>query len=126
MEDSSGQVVDYVKSDAETGYRELNLSDELIDIFKKIRRSSQILSKYIFIKEDGNRADKMVFVQRLEKAEIALGWKEPGNMKRSHCIRRTVASRINANGWALDEIRRWLGHTMTSTTLTYIYNPFRE
>ena len=33
MEDSSGKVVDYVKSDAETGYRELNLSDELIEIF---------------------------------------------------------------------------------------------
>ncbi|WP_243126736.1 tyrosine-type recombinase/integrase [Clostridium sp. HBUAS56010] len=126
MEDSSGEVVDYVKSDAETGYRELNLSDELIDIFKKIRRSSNILSEYIFLKEDGSRADKMVFVHRLEKAEITLGWKESGNMKRSHCIRRTVASRMNANGWALDEIRRWLGHTMTSTTLTYIYNPFRE
>lgn len=126
MEDSSGQVVEYVKSDAETGYRELNLSDELIDIFKKIRRSSEILSEYVFIKEDGCRADKMVFVHRLEKAEIALGWKDSGNMKRSHCIRRTVASRMNANGWALDEIRRWLGHTMTSTTLTYIYNPFRE
>lgn len=126
MEDSSGKVVNYVKSDAETGYRELNLSDELIDIFKKIRRSSDILSEYVFIKEDGSRADKMVFVHRLEKAEITLGWKESGNMKRSHCIRRTVASRMNANGWALDEIRRWLGHTMTSTTLTYIYNPFRE
>lgn len=126
MEDSSGQVVDYVKSDAETGYRELNLSDELIDIFKKIRRSSDILSEYVFLKADGSRADKMVFVHRLEKAEITLGWKESGNMKRSHCIRRTVASRMNANGWALDEIRRWLGHTMTSTTLTYIYNPFRE
>jgi len=34
----SGPLVDYVKSDAETDYRELNLSDELIDIFKKIRR----------------------------------------------------------------------------------------
>lgn len=126
MEDSSGQVVDYVKSDTETGYRELNLSDELIDIFKKIRRSSDILSEYVFLKADGSRADKMVFVHRLEKAEITIGWKESDNMKRSHCIRRTVASRMNANGWALDEIRRWLGHTMTSTTLTYIYNPFRE
>lgn len=126
MEDSSGKVVDYVKSDAETGYRELNLSDELIDIFKKIRRNSEILSEYVFLKEDGARADKMVFVHRLEKAEITLGWKESGIMKRSHCIRRTVASRMNANGWALDEIRRWLGHTMTSTTLTYLYNPFRE
>lgn len=126
MEDSSGQVVEYVKSDSEAGYRELNLSDELLDIFRIIETDRKSSADYIFLKEDGTRADKMVFVHRLEKAELALGWKERNNMKRSHCIRRTVASRMDANGWALDEIRRWLGHTMTSTTLTYIYNPFRE
>lgn len=47
-------------------------------------------------------------------------------MKRSHCIRRTVASRMDAAGWNLEEIRKWLGHTRASTTLTYIFNPFRE
>ncbi len=45
----------------------------------------------------------MVFVLRLEKAEPALGWKTKG-MKRSHCIRRTVASRMDAIGWTLEEI----------------------
>ena len=45
--------------------------------------------------------------------------------KSSHCIRRTVASRMNASGIALEEIRRWLGHTDLETTLKYIYNPFR-
>ena len=33
MEDSSGAVVEYVKADSEAGYRELNLSDEVIEIF---------------------------------------------------------------------------------------------
>ncbi|MDR1769642.1 MAG: site-specific integrase [Hungatella sp.] len=126
MEDSTGKVVEYVKSDSEAGYRELNLSDELLDIFKRIRRSSKLLSEFIFVKSDGSRAEKMVFVHRLEKAELALGWDTNGNMKRSHCIRRTVASRMDAMGWTLEEIRRWLGHTTTSTTLKYIYNPFRE
>lgn len=126
MEDSTGNVVEYVKSDSEAGYRELNLSDELLDIFKRIRRNSKLLSEFIFVKCDGSRAEKMVFVHRLEKAELALGWNTKGNMKRSHCIRRTVASRMDAMGWTLEEIRRWLGHTTTSTTLKYIYNPFRE
>lgn len=126
MEDSSGNVVDYVKSDSEAGYRELDLSDELIEVFKRIKRDCKLLSEFIFVKEDGSRADKMVFVHRLEKAEIALGWQEKENMKRSHCIRRTVASRMDAMGWGLEEIRRWLGHTTKETTLKYIYNPFRE
>ncbi|MDR1550311.1 MAG: tyrosine-type recombinase/integrase [Hungatella sp.] len=87
MEDSTGNVVECVKSDSEAGYRELNLSDELLDIFKRIRRSSKLLSEFFFVKSDGSRAEKMVFVHRLEKAELALGWKTMGNVKRSHCIR---------------------------------------
>ena len=47
----------------------------------------------------------MVFVHRLEKAENALGWNKTGNMKRSRCIRRTVASRMQAEGWTIGEIR---------------------
>lgn len=33
---------------------------------------------------------------------------------------------MNVKGWALDEIRRWSGYTITSITLKYIYSPFRE
>ena len=33
---------------------------------------------------------------------------------------------MDAGGWALDEIRRWLGHTNKETTLKYLYNPYRE
>lgn len=121
--ESEGKVVEYVKSDSEAGYRELSLSDEVINLFKRIRRESRLLSEFIFIKADGSRADEMVFVHRLEKAELALGWK--GKMKRSHCIRRTVASRMQAEGWTLEEIRVWLGHTNIETTLSYLYNPFR-
>lgn len=126
MEDSSGKVVDYVKSDSSAGYRELDLSDEALEILRRIRRDCKVLSEFVFTKVDGTRADKMTFVHRLEKAEIALGWKENDNMKRSHCLRRTVASRMDADGWTLEEIRRWLGHTTAATTLKYIFNPFRE
>lgn len=123
MEDSSGDVVEYVKSDSEAGYRELELSDEVVNIFKRIKRESRILSEYVFSNSDGSRATKMQFIHRLTKAEIALGWDK---FKYSHCIRRTVASRMDAGGWALDEIRRWLGHTNKETTLKYLYNPYRE
>lgn len=123
MEDSSGDVVEYVKSDSEAGYRELELSDEIINIFKRVKRVSRILSEYVFSNSDGSRATKMQFIHRLTKAEIALGWEK---FKYSHCIRRTVASRMDSGGWALDEIRRWLGHTSKETTLKYLYNPYRE
>ena len=126
MEDSSGNVVEYVKSDSSAGYRELALSDEALELFQRIRRDGKVLSEFVFTNADGSRANKMVFVHRLEKAENTLGWKEKNNMKRSHCIRRTVASRMDAAGWNLEEIRKWLGHTRASTTLTYIFNPFGE
>ena len=38
----------------------------------------------------------------------------------------TVASRMNVDGWSLEEIRRWLGHTSKETTLKYIFNPYRQ
>lgn len=43
--------------------------------------------------------------------------------KSSHKIRKTFASKLNANGVPIDEIRSLLGHTNTMTTLGYIYNP---
>ena len=76
QEVANGKVVEQVKSDSAAGYRELDLSDEAISIFKRIRRDSTILSEYIFCNPDGNRATKIQFVHRLTKAEIALGWKE--------------------------------------------------
>ena len=46
--------------------------------------------------------------------------------KSSHKIRKTYASRLNANGVPLDAIREQLGHTNLQTTLGYIYNPLTE
>ena len=46
--------------------------------------------------------------------------------KSSHKIRKTYASRLNANGVPLDAIREQLGHADLATTLSYIYNPLTE
>ena len=40
----------------------------------------------------------------------------------SHCIRRTFASRLYAEGIPLEEIRVYMGHEDTDTTKVYIYN----
>lgn len=123
MEDSTGKVVEYVKADSEAGYRELALTSYALKILKRIRQNSRILSEFIFCDEFGTRKTKLQMLNRLRRAEKSLGWE---NIKCSHCIRRTVASRMDANHIALDEIRRWLGHTDTRTTLMYIFNPYRE
>lgn len=123
MEDSSGNIVEYVKSDSEAGYRELVLTDSVINMLKLIKNSSQVLSEYIFCNEVGARKTKLQFLNKLRRAERAIGFEKEKGL---HCIRRTVASRMNVSGIALDEIRRWLGHTDLETTLKYIYNPFRE
>ncbi|WP_092249297.1 tyrosine-type recombinase/integrase [Lacrimispora sphenoides] len=43
--------------------------------------------------------------------------------KSTHKIRKTFASKLDANGVPTDEIRILLGHTDTQMTLGYIYNP---
>ena len=43
--------------------------------------------------------------------------------KSTHKIRKTFASKLNANGVPIDEIRTLLGHSDAQTTLSYIYNP---
>ena len=40
-----------------------------------------------------------------------------------HKLRKTYASRLNAAGIPLDQIRANLGHASLTATLGYIYNP---
>ena len=73
--------------------------------------------------EWGARKTKLQSLNKLRRTERATGFEKEKGL---HCIRRTVASRMNVSGIALDEIRHWLGHTDLETTHKYIYNPFRE
>lgn len=54
----------------------------------------------------------------LEKASSHLGFTHE---KRSHACRRTYASRLAAAGVELETLRNDLGHSVLSTTLSYIY-----
>ena len=76
---------------------------------------------FIFIR-GGKRITSRQVNYALEKACKKLGI----SVKRSHKIRKTVASRLNAGNVPLDSIREFLGHSNLNTTLGYIYNPLSE
>lgn len=76
---------------------------------------------FIFVR-NGERITSRQINYVLEKACGKLGI----SVKRSHKIRKTVASRLNAGGMPLDFIREFLGHSNLETTLGYIYNPLSD
>ena len=76
---------------------------------------------FIFMR-DGKRLTARQVNYALEKACAKLDIP----VKRSHKIRKTVASLLNAGGVPLDSIREFLGHSNLNTTLGYIYNPLTE
>lgn len=117
-QESEGKAEEYVKSDSEAGYRELPLNDNVLDLLHRLRRDLGTLGGFIFTDSKGNRktaatlSDRMVYVQRGKDESIPV--------KRIHCQRRTVGTRI-AKELGLEAARQWLGHTDLQTTLRYIY-----
>lgn len=93
----------------------------LVPQAKKLLEKLDMDGGYLF-ERDGEclRARQIEYV--LEKYAQHQGI-EP---KRSHKIRKTYASRLNAYGVPIDAIREQLGHSELSTTLSYIYNPLTE
>lgn len=87
------------------------------EILKKLDRNGT----YLF-ERDGERLTARQIAYVLEKYAERQGLPT----KSSHKIRKTYASRLNANGVPLDAIREQLGHTNLQTTLGYIYNPLTE
>lgn len=111
------KVVEYVKHDISSGYRTIPLSKKAIKILEEIKKLSPD-SKYSFTQSNGERMTSRSFNYWLKKY-----CKEAGvPFKSSHCIRRTFASRLYAEGMPLEEIRVYMGHEDTETTKSYIYN----
>ena len=78
-------------------------------------------SEYI-IARDGERFNSRKVSHALEQYA-----KENGkDIKRTHKIRKTFASILNANGVPLDTIRECLGHTTLQTTMAYLYDPLTD
>jgi len=101
--------------------RYIPLIPKAIDILEKIISKHEqecIKSDYLFVKDGGHLNTNCVgnaLRRACSKANIT--------QKSTHKIRKTFASKLDANGVPTDEIRILLGHTDTQTTLGYIYNP---
>lgn len=93
----------------------------LVPQAKKLLEKLDMDSTYLF-ERNGERLRARQIEYVLEKYAQRQGI-EP---KRSHKIRKTYASRLNAYGVPIDAIREQLGHSELSTTLSYIYNPLTE
>ena len=93
----------------------------LVPQAKKLLEKLDMDGAYLF-ERDGERLRARQIEYVLEKYAQHQGI-EP---KRSHKIRKTYASRLNAYGVPIDAIREQLGHSELSTTLSCIYNPLTE
>lgn len=115
------RVVEHTKTHSD---RIIPLVPAAISILNHIRLKAALAASeddFIFIR-DGKRITARQINYALEKACSKLGIP----VKRSHKIRKTVASRLSAGNVPLDCIRELLGYSNLSTTLGYIYNPLSE
>ena len=110
----SYEVVEHTKTNRD---RFVILVPKALEILNKIPHEDS----YIFVR-DGNRINARQVAYVLEKYAERRGKKT----KSTHKMRKTYASKLNANGVPLDAIREQLGHSSLSTTLGYIYNPLTE
>lgn len=93
------------------------LVPKALEILNRIEREGE----YIFMR-GGERLTSRQIAYVLEKYAERQG----ADVKSTHKMRKTFASRLNANGVPIDCIREMLGHNNLSTTLGYIYNPLTE
>ena len=71
--------------------------------------------------------DACVHVAQADGAEGSVAeLRKKVNIKRSHKIRKTYASTLNAAGMPVDRIRDYLGHSSLQTTLGYLYDPLTD
>ena len=108
------EVVEHTKTNTD---RFVVLVPKTLNILSKIKHDGE----YIFMR-DGERITSRQINYVLEKYAERNGVRT----KSSHKMRKTYASKLNANGVPLDCIREQLGHSNLQTTLGYIYNPLTE
>lgn len=118
IKSSELEIVDRVKCNRRSGYREIQLTDKAIKILDIISSKFKKENDEFIFNWKGTRMDSVVFTYHLENCckKAAIQYKS------SHNIRRTTASTWCNVGVPLDEIRRMLGHKDIMTTLMYIFN----
>lgn len=111
-------VVDHTKTSRD---RFVALIPKAYSILLMLRPDNYDKDDYIF-KKDGKRLTSRKINYVLQKYAERMDLKT----KSSHKIRKTYASNLSVSGVPVDEIRKQLGHTNLSTTLSYIFNPLTE
>ena len=111
-------VVDHTKTSRD---RFVALIPKAYSILLMLRPDNYDKEDYIF-KKDGKRLTSRKINYVLQKYAERMDLKT----KSSHKIRKTYASNLSVSGVPVDEIRKQLGHTNLSTTLSYIFNPLTE
>ena len=125
-QESEGRVEEYVKSDSASGYRELPLNEYNLELLRRIRQDFGFISEYVFCDKKGSRKTSKAIQKRLIYAQVGKGGdKANSGVKRIHCQRRTVGTRVERY-CGLEATRQWLGHTDIKTTLNYIYTTETE
>lgn len=114
QENGALEVVEHTKTNTD---RFVVLVPKALNILSKIKHDGE----YIFMR-NGERITSRQINYVLEKYAERNGVRT----KSSHKMRKTYASKLNANGVPLDCIREQLGHSNLQTTLGYIYNPLTE
>jgi len=108
------EIADHTKTHKD---RFVIIVQKAMDILNKIEHQGE----FIFMR-DGKRLTSRQIAYVLEKYAERNGL----STKSTHKMRKTYASRLNAQGVPLDCIREQLGHSDLKTTLGYLYNPLSE
>lgn len=108
------RIVDHTKTNHD---RFVPVIPKAIELLNRIKEKSGE-EEYI-LSTDGIRFNSRQVSHVLEHYAKATG----KDIKRTHKIRKTFASVLNANGVPIDTIRECLGHTNLQTTMAYLFDP---
>lgn len=113
-------VVSHTKTNRD---RYVSLLPKALNIIKKLREKhpNHQPDDYLFTR-NGERLRDRQLAYVLEKFSERTGQQT----KSTHKLRKTFASRLNANGVPLEHIRVELGHRYLTSTMDYIYNPLTD
>lgn len=112
-------VVNHTKTNTD---RYVTLLPKALEIINKIKKGHNYSNESFVFTRNGERLTERQLAYVLEKYSAHYGTQ----MKSTHKIRKTYASRLYASGVPLEHIRKELGHQSLMTTEKYIFNPFTE
>lgn len=116
------EVVEKDKTKNQSSYRSFPLSDNIIDLFVKLKNDERenkklfgkeyIKNNYVFKMENGQPYRPNYISKKHSKILEKYGFRHI----RFHDLRHSCASLLNAQGFSLKDIQEWLGHSDIQTT----------